>query len=77
MCAEAIWWRCHHVQYDIVGNLKIVTLMIAGAVHEQQDELPTVLLSQCVEENLEALGVGSRQDQIDASSVLRQTAPYK
>ena len=45
--------------------------MIAGAVHEQQDELPTVLLSQCVEENLEALGVGRRQDQIDASFILR------
>jgi hypothetical protein len=33
--------------------------MIAGAVHEQQDEVPTVLLSQCVEKNLEAMGVGA------------------
>ena len=59
------------MQYDIVGNLEIVALMIAGAVHEQQDELPAVLLGQCVEKNLEALRVGRRQDQIDAGSVLR------
>jgi hypothetical protein len=27
-------------------------LVIAGAVHEQQDELSVVLLGQCVEKNL-------------------------
>ena len=36
--------------------------MIAGTVHEQQDELPAVLLGQCVEKNLKALRVGRRQD---------------
>jgi hypothetical protein len=45
--------------------------MIAGAVHEQQDELPTVLLGQRVEKDLEALSVRRWQDQIDARSILR------
>jgi hypothetical protein len=44
--------------------------MIAGTIHEQQDELPGVLLGQCLQENLEAFGIGRRQDQIDAGSIL-------
>jgi hypothetical protein len=44
--------------------------MIAGAVHEQQDELAGILLGQCLQKNLEALGIGGRHDQIDAGSVL-------
>jgi hypothetical protein len=37
------------VQYDIVGNLEIVTLTIAGAVHEGQYELPMYFLAMCRE----------------------------
>ena len=33
------------MQHDVVGDIEIVAVMIAGTVHEQQDELPTVLLS--------------------------------
>jgi hypothetical protein len=63
--------RWEHMQYDIVRSLEIRALMIAGAVHEQQDELSAVLLGQCVEKTLEALRIRRRQDEIDASSVLR------
>src|SRR5262252_5046716 len=46
-------------------------MMIAGSVYKQQDELPGILLGQCLQENLEALCVGRRHDQIDAGSILR------
>src|SRR5262249_58758666 len=58
------------MQYDVTGHFKFFALMIAGAVHEQQDELPGILLGHCLQKNLEALGIGRRHDQIDASSVL-------
>jgi hypothetical protein len=45
--------------------------MIAGTIHEQQDELPGVLLGQCLQKNLESFGIGRRHDQIDAGSILR------
>ena len=57
------------MQYDIVGNLKFVTLMIPDAVHE--DELSAVLLGHLVEKDLEAFGVGRWHDQIDTGSILR------
>ena len=59
------------MQNDIRRDIKFLALMIAGTVHEQQDELPGVLLGQCLQENLEAFGIGRRQDQIDAGSILR------
>jgi hypothetical protein len=59
------------VQYDVVRNFEMAALMIASAVHEQQDELSAVLLGQCIEKNLEALRIGRRQDEIDASSIPR------
>src|ERR1700757_4843958 len=46
-------------------------MMIAGSVYKQQDELPGVLLGQCLQENLEAFRIGRRHDQIDAGSILR------
>src|SRR5215467_2571780 len=46
-------------------------MMIAGSVYKQQDELPGILLCQYLQENLEAFGIGRRQDQIDAGSILR------
>src|SRR5258707_15794264 len=46
-------------------------MMIAGSVYKQQDELPRVLLGQCLQENLEAFRIGRRHDQIDAGSILR------
>ena len=45
-------------------------MMIAGSVHKQQDELAGILLGQCLQENLEALRVGCRHDQVDAGSIL-------
>jgi hypothetical protein len=59
------------MQHDIVGDLELLAVMIARTVHEQEDELPGVLLGQCFQENLEAFRVGRRHDQIDASSILR------
>jgi hypothetical protein len=32
------------MQHDIVGDLEFVAVMIARIVHQQQDELPPVLL---------------------------------
>jgi len=58
------------MQHDVVGNPEFVAVMIARTVHEQQDELPAVLLGQCVRKNLEALRVGRWHDQIDAGSIL-------
>jgi len=46
-------------------------MMIAGFVYKQQVELPGVLLGKCLQENLEALRIGRRHDQIDAGSTLR------
>ena len=46
-------------------------MMIAGAVYKQQDELPGILLGQCLQENLEAFRIGRRHDQVDAGSSLR------
>ena len=43
-----------------------VAVMIAGTIHEQQDELPG--------ENLEAFRIGRRHNQIDAGSTLRADA---
>src|SRR5258707_6478531 len=59
------------MQHDVVGDFKLVAVMIAGTIHKQKDKLPAVPLGQCLEKNLEAFRVGRRHDQIDASSVLR------
>src|SRR5260221_8908612 len=58
------------MQHDVGGDVEFVAMMIAGTIHEQQDELPGILLGQCLQENLEALRVGRRHDQIDAGAVL-------
>ena len=59
------------MQYDVVGDFEFAAVVIACSVYEQQNELPAVLLGQCLQENLEAFRIGRRHDQIDASSVLR------
>ena len=59
------------MQNDIGGDLEFVAAVIAGSVHNKQDQLLRILLRQGVEENLEAFGIGRWHDQIDASSVLR------
>jgi hypothetical protein len=59
------------MQHDVAGNFKVIALMIAGTVYEQQDELAGILLGQCLQENLEALRVGRRHDQIDTGAILR------
>jgi hypothetical protein len=32
------------MQHDVGGDYELIAVMIAGAVHEQQDELPGILL---------------------------------
>ena len=59
------------MQDDIGGDLKFVAAMIAGSVHEKQDQLLVIFLCQGLQKNLEAFGIGRRHDQEDASSVLR------
>ena len=59
------------MQHDIGGDFELVAVVIAGTIHKHQDELPGVLLGQCLQKNLEAFCVGRRHDQIDASSILR------
>jgi len=58
------------MKHDVAGDVEIVAVMVAGTVHEQQDELPPIPSGQCLEKNLEAFGIGRRHDQIDASSIL-------
>jgi hypothetical protein len=58
------------MQHDIGGDFELVAVVIAGTIHKHQDELPGVLLGQCLQKNLEAFCVGRRHDQIDASSIL-------
>jgi hypothetical protein len=36
------------MQHDVAGNFKVIASMIAGTVYEQQDELPGILLGQCL-----------------------------
>jgi hypothetical protein len=50
--------------------------MVAGTIHEQQDELPGVLLGQCLEENLEAFRIGRRQDQISCKPLVGSNPVY-
>ena len=59
------------MQNDIGRDLKFLALMIAGAIHEPQDELHGVLLGQILQKNLKAFGIGRRQDEVDAGSILR------
>jgi len=37
------------MKYDVVGDVEIVAVMVAGTVHEQQDELPPIPSGQCLE----------------------------
>jgi hypothetical protein len=43
--------RWEKMQNDVGRDLKFLDLMIAGTIPEQQDELPGVLLGQCLQEN--------------------------
>src|SRR6516165_1014752 len=45
------------------GNLE-------GSVHKKQDQFLVIFLRQGLQKNLEAFGIGCRQDQEDTSSVL-------
>ena len=46
-------------------------MVIAGSVHNKQDQVLGIFLRQSVQKNLEAFGVGRRHDQKVTSSVLR------
>ena len=59
------------MQDDIGGDLKFVAAVISGSVHKKQDQFLVIFLCQGLQKNLEAFGIGCRQDQEDASSVLR------
>ena len=59
------------MQNDIGGDLEFVAAVIAGSVHNKQDEIPGIFLRHGLQKNLEAFGIGRRHDQKDASSVLR------
>ena len=50
--------RWEEMQNYISGDLKFVSAVVAGSVHNKQ-------------KNLEAFGIGRRHHQVDASSVLR------
>jgi hypothetical protein len=51
------------MQYDVGGDHELIAAMIARAVHQQQDQIPGILLGHGVEKYLKASGVGRRQDQ--------------
>src|SRR3954464_14333883 len=55
----------------IVWDLEFLAAVIASSVRNKQDQVLGICLRYCVEENLEALGIGRRHDQKDARSVLR------
>ena len=65
------------MQDDIGGDLEFVAAVIAGSVHKKQDQFLVIFLRQGLQKNLEAFGIGCRQDQEDASSVLRADRTYK
>jgi hypothetical protein len=56
------------MQDDIGGDQKFLAAVIAGSVHKKQDQFLVIFLRQGLQKNLEAFGIGCRQD---ASSVLR------
>src|SRR5258708_3580733 len=59
------------MQHDVGGDVEFVAMMIAGTIHEQQDELPGILLGECRKKNREALRVGRRNNKIAAGAALR------
>jgi hypothetical protein len=56
---------------------EIAAAVVGRAVENQQDILPGKSSRQNIEETLEACGVRSRHDQIDACPSSGLTAPYK
>jgi hypothetical protein len=63
--------RWEEMQNYISGDLKFVSAVVAGSVHNKQDQLLGIFLRQGLQKNLEAFGIGRRHHQVDASSVLR------
>src|SRR3974390_2186596 len=57
-------------QRDVVGNSKVATTVVGGAVEDQQDILPRKLTREDLKEDLETFGIRGWHDQIDASAIL-------
>ena len=65
------------MQYDVGGEHELVAAMISSAVNKHQDHLSRISLGHGVDKYLEALGVGRRQDQKDATPVLGRHRPVQ
>ena len=63
--------RWEEMQYYIGGDLKFVSAVVAGSVHNKQDQLLGIFLGQGLQKNLEAFGIGRRVPSFGL------TAPYK
>ena len=40
---------------DTARDLEFFAVIIAGTIHERHDELPGIVLGQCLQENMEAI----------------------
>ena len=64
-------------QRGVVGNDKVAAAVAGRTVENQQDVLASKLARQYGEEDLEACCIRGRHNQVDASAVLGEAAPYK